>query len=125
VRYSTSPIPDLVAFASATTVTGEPAPHLAGNGEIMTVTGLSPSTTYYFALRTSDEVPNPSALSNAVSATTTATSGGGSGGGGGGSSSSGGGCGLGSGVATLWLLTLGTLLTLRMSRARAQRISAG
>ena len=35
-----------------------------------TVTGLSQSTTYYFAIKTSDEVPNESALSNVPSATT-------------------------------------------------------
>ena len=36
----------------------------------MVVFGLSPSTTYYFAIKTSDEVPNTSAISNSPSGTT-------------------------------------------------------
>ena len=36
----------------------------------MTITGLSASTTYYFAMKTLDEVPNTSGLSNVPSAAT-------------------------------------------------------
>ena len=63
VRYSTSTI-TAGNWASATQATGEPAPQVAGSAETFTVTGLSPSTTYYFAIKTSDEVPNESGLSN-------------------------------------------------------------
>ena len=51
-------------------MTGEPAPASAVPAESFTVTGLSASTTYYFAIKTSDEVPNTSGLSNIASATT-------------------------------------------------------
>jgi len=36
----------------------------------MAITGLSLNAVYYFAMKTSDEVPNISGISNAVSATT-------------------------------------------------------
>ena len=39
----------------------------------MTVSGLSGDTTYYFAMKTSDEVPNVSAISNVPSAKTSDT----------------------------------------------------
>ncbi|MEO6992843.1 MAG: Ig-like domain-containing protein [Lacunisphaera sp.] len=57
-------------FAAATPVTGGPVPMAAGAAQTMPVTGLSAATTYYFALKSSDEVPNVSALSNVVSAQT-------------------------------------------------------
>ena len=41
----------------------------------MVVSGLNASTTYYFAIKTSDEVPNTSAISNSPSGTTTAVTG--------------------------------------------------
>ena len=69
VRYSTSTI-TAGNWASATPATGEPAPSVAGSTETFTVTGLSESTTYFFAIKTSDEVPNESALSNVPSAAT-------------------------------------------------------
>ena len=72
VRYSTSTI-TAGNWASATQATGEPAPQVAGSAETFTVTGLSESTTYYFAIKTSDEVPNESALSNVPSAATATT----------------------------------------------------
>ncbi|MCX9085305.1 MAG: MBG domain-containing protein, partial [Candidatus Methanoperedens sp.] len=65
IRYSTSPIND-GNWDSATPVTGEPAPGVAGTSESMVVTGLSSSTMYYFAMKTSDEVPNESGISNFV-----------------------------------------------------------
>jgi hypothetical protein len=43
---------------------GAPAPRPAGERDSLTVDGLEPATTYYFALRTGDEVPNWSSLSN-------------------------------------------------------------
>ena len=69
VRYSTSTI-TAGNWATATQASGEPAPQVAGSSETFTVTGLSASTTYYFAIKTSDEVPNESALSNVPSAAT-------------------------------------------------------
>ena len=75
LRYSTSAITD-GNFSSATHVSGEPTPSVAGSLESMNVTGLSASTTYYFAIKTSDEVPNTSAISNFPSGTTLATGGG-------------------------------------------------
>jgi hypothetical protein len=70
LRYSTSSIvssgagPGQINFASATAVPGLPAPKSAGSLEIATVTGLIPNTIYYFALKSLDEVPNTSAMSN-------------------------------------------------------------
>ena len=69
IRYSTSAI-TAGNFASATAVTGAPAPAAAGTSQSMTVSGLTPNTPYYFALKTADEVPNWSGLSNVVPATT-------------------------------------------------------
>jgi len=71
IRYSTSTIND-GNWASATAVTGEPSPSFAGLSESMTVSGLSAGTTYYFAMKTSDEVPNESLLSNVANGTTAA-----------------------------------------------------
>src|SRR2546426_656445 len=62
LRYSTSPITE-GNFASASQVSGEPAPAVAGTAESMIVAGLVANTTYYFAIKASDEVPNTSALS--------------------------------------------------------------
>ena len=72
VRYSTSTI-TAGNWASATQATGEPAPSVAGSAETFTVTGLSFNTTYYFAIKTSDEEPNESALSNVPSGATPRT----------------------------------------------------
>ena len=69
IRYSTSPITE-ANWGSASLVSGEPAPQPAGSSESFTVTGLIPSTTYYFALKTADEVPNWSGLSNIASGAT-------------------------------------------------------
>lgn len=69
MRYSTSPITD-ANWGLAAQVTGESAPKAAGQPETLTVVGLTPSTTYYFALKIADEIPNWSALSNVVSRTT-------------------------------------------------------
>lgn len=69
LRWSSSPI-TLANWASATQVNGEPLPKTSGQSEVMTVGGLTAGTTYYFALKVGDEVPNWSALSNGVSGTT-------------------------------------------------------
>jgi len=67
VRYSTASINDS-NWASATQASGEPSPSAAGSAESMTVSGLTPGQTYYFAIKSQDEVPNVSALSNVASA---------------------------------------------------------
>jgi phosphodiesterase/alkaline phosphatase D-like protein len=71
LRYSTSPI-NATNFASATRWTATPAPTASGTRQSVTVTGLSPSTTYYFAIKTADEVPNWAGISNVISRTTSA-----------------------------------------------------
>ncbi len=71
IRYSTSTIND-ANWASATQVSGEPTPLVAGTNQSMVISGLTAATTYYFAMKTSDEVPNVSALSNVASGTTSA-----------------------------------------------------
>ncbi len=71
LRYSTSSITE-GNFTSATPAAGEPLPAVAGTRQQMTVGGLTPSTTYYFALKVLDETGAPSALSNVVSAATDA-----------------------------------------------------
>ncbi|NKE71293.1 Ig-like domain-containing protein [Candidatus Manganitrophus noduliformans] len=71
IRYSTSPITE-ANWTSAIQVSGEPTPLVAGSAQSFTVTGLSCGTTYHFALKTLDEVPNPSAISNSPSRTTSA-----------------------------------------------------
>lgn len=69
VRYSTSSITN-DNWSSATEATGETAPQTAGATETFSVTGLDSGTDYYFAIKTSDEVPNASGLSNVASGTT-------------------------------------------------------
>jgi hypothetical protein len=72
VRYSTAPI-TTVNFANATAVTGVPVPAAPGTAQSVVVRGLSRQVTYYFALKTADEVGNLSALSNVPTTTTTDT----------------------------------------------------
>ena len=69
IRYSTSIISEL-NWASATEVTDEPTPSVSGYSESMTVSGLAPSTLYYFAIKASDEASNSSSISNVPSLTT-------------------------------------------------------
>ena len=69
IRYSTNPINE-TNFSSASQATGEPTPSPAGSNETAIITNLSPGTTYYFALKTFDEAPNFSLLSN-IEVTTT------------------------------------------------------
>jgi hypothetical protein len=64
VRYADSPIVSEFGWLAAIDVDGEPIPQPAGSSESMTVSGLTPGQTYYFAIKTQDEVPNTSGLSN-------------------------------------------------------------
>lgn len=70
VRYSTSNITNDAEFEGATRVDKVPSPKEAGTPETLEILGLNPNTTYYFAIKTSDEAPNTSLLSNVVSDTT-------------------------------------------------------
>jgi len=70
IRYSSSTITE-TNWDSVTRCSGEPTPKPAGNSESFVVTGLNPNTTYYFAIKTADEVPNWSIISNVPSDTTT------------------------------------------------------
>src|SRR5262249_56911434 len=72
IRYSTAPITP-ANWASATQVAGEPAPLAPGTVQTYTVKGLARQRQYYFAIATTDDVGNTSALSNVPSATTTDT----------------------------------------------------
>jgi hypothetical protein len=69
LRYSTGTI-TAANWASATQVQGEPLPQVAGTSQGMTVQDLSAGTTYYFAIKTTDDANNVSALSNVPSVTT-------------------------------------------------------
>ncbi|NOT32619.1 MAG: hypothetical protein HOP12_00440 [Candidatus Eisenbacteria bacterium] len=72
IRFSTAQI-TAANFASATRwTTGVPAPAASGTNQSATVSGLSPNTTYWFAIKTADEVPNWAGLSNVLSRTTLA-----------------------------------------------------
>ncbi len=67
IRYSTlelGTVPDSIWWADADTVSGEPTPSPAGSKDSCMVTDLSLDTTYYFAMKTADEVFNWSGLSN-------------------------------------------------------------
>jgi hypothetical protein len=65
LRYSLEEVRDH-NWEAATRVAGVPAPDTAGAAERFTVTGLEAGQTYYFALKTADEVPNWSTASNAA-----------------------------------------------------------
>jgi chitodextrinase len=69
LRYSTATI-TAANFSSATRVTGMAAPGAAGAAQTATVTGLSPATTYYFAIKTADDAGNWSLISNVPSKAT-------------------------------------------------------
>ncbi|KAF0244777.1 MAG: hypothetical protein FD180_2236 [Planctomycetota bacterium] len=73
LRYATAPIVSEADFAAATPAAGEPVPAPAGETDALVINGLTPGTTYWFALKTSDEVPNASALSNVPTAATAGT----------------------------------------------------
>ena len=66
IRYHTSGITE-GNWNAATQCNGEPSPQSAGNGETFTVNGLNAGTHYWFALKTADEVPNWSGLSDVPS----------------------------------------------------------
>lgn len=55
---------DLKKWEQASVVAGEPLPAAAGTRQEYTITGLQQDTTYYLALRTTDDAKNTSELSN-------------------------------------------------------------
>jgi len=71
IRYSTAPITE-AGFEKATPAPwkGEVIPQAPGKAESFTVKGLSPTTTYYVAVKAVDYSGNASSLSNVVEATT-------------------------------------------------------
>ncbi|MEP2773391.1 MAG: S8 family serine peptidase [Fulvivirga sp.] len=69
IRYSTSVI-DAANFDAATPVASPPGASVAGTVESYTVTGLTPATNYYFAIKSADFFGNSSEISNVVSETT-------------------------------------------------------
>lgn len=68
VRYASSAIDSQGAWDAAKDVEGEPAPVAPGGAQSMTVGGLVPGQTYYFAIRAVDDSSNMSGLSNSPSA---------------------------------------------------------
>lgn len=69
VRYSTIAISDEATWNAATPVTtAVPVPSAAGSEESVTVSGLTPDATYFFAVRAEDEGGNLGDLSNSPSA---------------------------------------------------------
>ncbi len=65
IRFSKAMITDTTWDQATPVAAGTvPNPKPAGQVETIVVTGLASGTTYYFALKTSDEVPNESGLSN-------------------------------------------------------------
>jgi chitodextrinase len=72
LRWSTSPI-SLANFDLATPAAPQPTPGSSGASQSYVMNGLTPGTTYYFALKARDEAGNWSSMSNVLNATTAAT----------------------------------------------------
>jgi len=69
MRWSASAI-TAANFASRSFITTEPAPTGPGTTQSMTINGFSPGRSYYLAMKTSDEMPNWSLISNVLLFTT-------------------------------------------------------
>jgi hypothetical protein len=69
LRYSITPITEN-NWPTGIPASGEPLPNIAGTVQNFTVHGLQPGTTYYIALKTSDDAENVSPLSNVTIVTT-------------------------------------------------------
>jgi len=70
IRYALSQISTPAGWVAAADVAGEPTPSAPGTPESFTVNGLSPGTTYWFALKAEDDVGKLSDISNSPSGTT-------------------------------------------------------
>ncbi len=68
IRYNTEEITE-ANWDGSWDVDDEPPPSPAGTAESMTIDMPYPGLTYYFAIKTQDEVPNTSNISNSPSAT--------------------------------------------------------
>ncbi len=64
VRYRATPITDEASWSSATVAGAPPTAKWPGFAQAMTVYGLTPGATYYFAIKSADEAGNWSALSS-------------------------------------------------------------
>jgi len=69
VRYATFSIDD-GNWATATQVMDEPVPDMAGSIDSIQIDDLASNTTYWFAMKTADEMINWSVLSNVTNYTT-------------------------------------------------------
>jgi len=69
IRYARDAI-TAANWGAATMVASPPSPAAAGTAESFTVNGLDELTIYFFAVKTGDEIPNWSDLSNVVTDTT-------------------------------------------------------
>ncbi len=69
IRYSKNQITEL-NWHLANQCLGEPIPQTAGNIETFEIAGLEMNTTYYFAMRTEDDLLNQSLLSNNIAVKT-------------------------------------------------------
>ncbi len=69
LRYSPNPISE-PNWSISIQAAGEPAPLPAGASQSMTVSGLSPGTTYYFGIKATDDAGLENELSNVISAQT-------------------------------------------------------
>jgi hypothetical protein len=67
IRYNTVEV-NSGNWDTAIQVVGEPVPSAPPGSDSMTVTGLTGGDTFFFAMKTADEVPNISAISNTTSA---------------------------------------------------------
>lgn len=72
IKYGVEEITD-ANWDTAWDVEGEPVPSPAGTPESMTVNMPYPGVRYYFAIKTQDEIPNISGISNSASAQDTET----------------------------------------------------
>ena len=71
LRYSTSTI-TAANFDAALRWNTAPTPAAPGTSQTTTVTGLTPATTYYFAIKTGDDAGNWATISNVVAKATLA-----------------------------------------------------
>lgn len=69
IRYSLDSITD-ANWGQATQVVTVIVPHQAGTYQLKDIEGLTPAMIYFFAIKTADEVPNWSGLSNVASGKT-------------------------------------------------------
>jgi hypothetical protein len=76
VKYTTSGQITQLNWDSATTYTQSWTPLTTGSGEVHIISGLDPSTQYWFAVKAYDETPNLGGISNSPTETTKAASGG-------------------------------------------------